>query len=112
MEGEPKLQAKRIWKRKSSLTLGWAERRRGLEGALPAAIIGPDPGPAVAGGWFFLHIFITDPKEPSKLHSPIIPKSTWCPLFWVAEAERGGEMTVGGALGSPRRVGSVRHHGL
>lgn len=90
MEGHSKWQAKRKWKGSSSLTFGWL-RGEGAWGPLPAAIIGPDPGPAVASGCFFLYIFIIHPKELSKLHSSIIPKSMWCPLLSVAEAERGDE---------------------
>lgn len=86
------------------------KRTRG-RGLLPSAIIWPQPGPAVASVCFFLHIFIIYPKEASQRQSSIIPKSTWCPLLLVAEAERGGEMIVGQSPGQPRWgwQSSVRH---
>lgn len=40
--------SKEKMERKQQSYLWMAERRRSLGGPLPAAIIGPDPGPAVA----------------------------------------------------------------
>lgn len=61
--------SKEKMERRQQSYLWTAERRRGLGGALPVAIIGPDPGLAVESGFFFLNIFIIYPKEPSKIPS-------------------------------------------
>lgn len=49
-------------------------------------------------------------KTPSKLHSPTVPKSMWCPQWCLAEAECDGRMVLGQSPEQPCQ-GTIRHWG-